>query len=182
MLDEIDKRLMDLIQEGFPVVERPYEELGRGVGIGEKEAIARIRRLKEKGYIRRIGPVIDGKKVGILTILCATSVKANAMSELVGTINRHKGVTHNYEREEYNKCGSEGVGYAKGRSKMAVHDDGGPEQAEALNLWFTISGKDISELEGFLNTLEERFLIKIYRFPEKRVFKIRAYFPVQVEQ
>jgi DNA-binding Lrp family transcriptional regulator len=147
-MDEIDRKILNLIQEEFPLVERPYAEIGRAIGIDEKEAIARTQRLKESGYIRRIGPILERKKLGYVSALCGVHVNEPRITEVARAINALNGVTHNYEREG------------------------------DLNLWFTITGKTKTEIEGHLSDLEEKFSLKIYRFPEKKVFKIKTYFPV----
>jgi siroheme decarboxylase len=147
-MDEIDRKILNLIQEEFPLVERPYAEIGRAVGIDEKEAIVRTQRLKESGYIRRIGPILERKKLGYVSALCGVHVDEPRITEVAKAINALNGVTHNYEREG------------------------------DLNLWFTITGKTKTEIEGHLSDLEKAFSLKIYKFPEKKVFKIKTYFPV----
>lgn len=147
-IDSIDRKILNLIQEEFPLTKRPYLKIGNKVGITEKEAFERIRSLKEKGYIRRIGPVLERKKLELTSFLCGVSVDEKILGEVARELNKHKGVTHNYER------------------------DGDP------NLWFTITGESKEEIEAFLSEIEKKFNIKIHRFPEKRVFKIKAVFPI----
>lgn len=147
-MDEIDKKILNLIQEEFPLHKRPYAEIGKHVGIGEKEAIDRIQRLKDVGIIRRIGVVFEPKKLDYTSTLCGVHVEEERLMELVAAINKHTGVTHNYEREGN------------------------------LNLWFTIIADRTEEIDAFIEDLEQRFAVKIYRFPKKRVFKIKTYFPV----
>lgn len=147
-LDEIDKKILNLIQHGFPVSKRPFWEIGKAIGIDEQEAFKRIKTLKEKRIIRRIGPIIERKKIGYISVLCGLYADKGKIEEIAEAINRHAGVTHNYER------------------------DG------ELNLWFTITGKTEDEIENFLKSLEKMFSVKIYRFPERKVFKIKTYFPV----
>lgn len=148
-MDEIDKKILNLIQEEFPLHVRPYAEIGKRVGIDENEAINRVRQLKDRGIIRRIGAVFELKKLHYSSTLCGVHVKEDKLMEVVEAINGHKGVTHNYEREG------------------------------ELNLWFTIIADKAEEIGSFVEDLERRFSIKIYRFPKKRVFKIKTYFPVE---
>ncbi|MBA4418248.1 MAG: Lrp/AsnC family transcriptional regulator [Syntrophus sp. (in: bacteria)] len=147
-MDAIDRKILNLIQEAFPVTPRPFAEIGRETGLTEKEALERVRRLKEDGYIRRIGPVLEPKKLVYTSTLCGVHVKEEILLETAMEINRHKGVTHNYER------------------------DG------ELNLWFTITAKSLEEIDTFLSGLEEKFSLTIYRFPKKKVFKIKTIFPL----
>ncbi len=60
-MDEIDKKILNLIQDEFPLHKRPYGEIGKQVGINEKEAMERVQRLKDVGIIRRIGVVFEPK-------------------------------------------------------------------------------------------------------------------------
>ncbi|HNQ47353.1 MAG: Lrp/AsnC family transcriptional regulator [Syntrophorhabdus sp.] len=147
-MDEIDKKILNLIQEEFPLHKRPYKEIGRQVNIDEKEAVKRVQKLKDAGVIRRIGVVFEPKKLDYTSTLCGVHVDEKNLMEVVDVINKHTGVTHNYEREG------------------------------DLNLWFTIIANKEEEIDAFISDLERRFLLKIYRFPKKRVFKIKTFFPV----
>ncbi|MCZ7373098.1 MAG: Lrp/AsnC family transcriptional regulator, partial [Candidatus Methanoperedens sp.] len=60
-LDEIDKKILNEIQLDFPLVHRPFRQLGEKLGIEEAEVITRIKRLSKDGAIRRIGPIISTK-------------------------------------------------------------------------------------------------------------------------
>lgn len=147
-LTEIERKILNLIQEDFPISSRPYLVLAKALGLKEKEVLETVKSLKERGFIRRIGPVLERKNLKLFSYLCAVSVEGEKLDQIVKEINRHKGVTHNYER------------------------DGDP------NLWFTITGETKEELDSFLDGLEKSYGVKIHRFPEKRVFKIKTIFPV----
>ncbi len=56
-MDATDKKILNIIQDEFPLEPRPFESIGRLAGIGEEEALVRVRDLSDKGYIRRIGLV-----------------------------------------------------------------------------------------------------------------------------
>jgi DNA-binding Lrp family transcriptional regulator len=58
-MDDIDRKILNLIQKEFPVTAEPFKEIGTSVGISEDEALGRVKRLKEEGIIRRIGAVFD---------------------------------------------------------------------------------------------------------------------------
>ena len=147
-MDEIDRKMLNLIQEEFPLSERPFADIGKQVGISEKEALRRIKELKEKGIIRRIGPVLERKKLGYASVLCGVHVDDNKIVEVAREISALAGVTHNYEREG------------------------------DLNLWFTITKKTTEEIDRALSDLGKAHGLRIYRFPEKRTFKIKTYFPL----
>lgn len=102
-MDEIDRRLLNLIQEDFPLAPEPFAEVARRIGIAEDDLLARIGRLKEAGIIRRIGAVFDLRKLGFASTLCAARVPGEKLAAFVRTVNACPGVTHNYRRDdEYN--------------------------------------------------------------------------------
>jgi len=147
-MDTLDRTILNLIQEEFPLTEKPFETIGKQARISGEEALARIRKLTEEGYIRRIGLVLERKKLGYASLLCGTRVDTDKIETIAGEISKEPGVTHNYEREG------------------------------DLNLWFTITMKTMDDINTFITTLENAFSIKVYKFPEKRTFKIKTYFPV----
>ncbi|MCQ2444359.1 MAG: Lrp/AsnC family transcriptional regulator, partial [Mailhella sp.] len=63
-LDATDKALLDIIQTAFPLDPRPYRVLGEALGIAEEEALARVKSLKERRVIRRMGANFQSAKLG----------------------------------------------------------------------------------------------------------------------
>lgn len=147
-MDDVDRSILNIIQEAFPVERRPFRVIGEMLGLDEETVLERIRVLKKKGIIRRIGPILERKRLGYESVLCGIYADDGRIEEIAQEISRHTGVTHNYER------------------------DG------ELNLWFTITARAKGEIDSFLLDIEKRFSVKVYRFSEKRVFKIKTYFPV----
>ena len=45
-MDNIDKRLLSIIQKDFPIVSRPFQEIGAKLGITEEETLNRLKKLK----------------------------------------------------------------------------------------------------------------------------------------
>jgi DNA-binding Lrp family transcriptional regulator len=102
-LDKIDKELLNGIQWSFPLNERPFIEIARMHKLSEQEVIGRIARLKDAGLIRQISAIFDTRRLGYKSALIAFSVEADKLDEVASQINRHPGVSHNYERNhEYN--------------------------------------------------------------------------------
>lgn len=97
-LDDLDRRLLDEFQRGFPMVPRPFEAVARTLGIGETEVIERLSRLKARGAVGRVGPVFRPGAVGAST-LAAMSVPAGRLDEVAHLVNAYPEVNHNYGRE-----------------------------------------------------------------------------------
>src|ERR687896_1085414 len=102
-LDNVDKELLNEIQWSFPLAQRPFLEISKRHNISEDEVIHKISCLKEMGLIRQINAIFDTRRLGYKSALIAFSVKAGKLENVAAQVNRHPGVSHNYERNhEYN--------------------------------------------------------------------------------
>lgn len=103
-IDAIDKKLLNVLQNDFPIIDKPFESIGKKLCISEQEVIGRIESLEyEKNIIRHIGPIFDTKKLGYKSSLASFKVSENEIDKVAETINKDSGVSHNYKRDcEYN--------------------------------------------------------------------------------
>ncbi len=148
-LDDIDRSILNQIQSDFPITPRPYRSVAEELGLTEDEVLARIRRLKKSGIIRRIGGNFTPEKLGFVSTLCAAKVPEEKISQFAQVVNRYPGVTHNYRRE--NK----------------------------YNIWFTFIAPSMEEISASLKQIAvETGVTEILNLPATRVFKIRAEFKV----
>ncbi len=148
-MDSVDKAILDIIQSGFPIVSRPYEEIGRIVGVCEDEALTRVNKMREDGVIRRIGANFGSRELGWRSTLCAAKVPEEKIEEFVAEVNSHPGVTHNYLREN------------------------------EFNIWFTFIGPEWEEVEATLQGITEKTGIEILNLPASRMFKIKVDFNME---
>jgi siroheme decarboxylase len=145
-LDELDKRLLNLLQGSFPLAERPYAEVARLAEVSEDEVLRRTQRLLDERIIREVTPIFDTRVLGYKSMLVAAKVDAEHPHRAAKVVNSHPGVSHNYLRN---------------------HD---------FNLWFTIAVEPDSELglDGTLEVLERLTGAESVRqLPTLRLFKIR---------
>ncbi len=102
-MDEIDKKILNLLQTDFPVEEEPFRRIGEQVGISEDEVLQRVQTLKDEKIIRRIGAVFDLRRLGYVSTLCAARVPEKDIDAVARVVNDCPEVTHNYVRShEYN--------------------------------------------------------------------------------
>jgi len=148
-LEDIDRRLLNLMQGSFPIAPRPYRhvaELSGSEGFGEQDAMARVRELLRKRIIRQVTPIFDTRALGYSSMLVAAKVDPQYPHRAAQVINAHPGVSHNYLRD---------------------HE---------FNLWFTIATEPDSKLglEGTLELLaREAGAESVRQLPTLRLFKIR---------
>ncbi|MCL9815225.1 siroheme decarboxylase subunit beta [Natranaeroarchaeum aerophilus] len=96
--DEIDAVLLDGYQNGFPVVERPFEAIARETSYTADVLFERLQSHVDSGLVRRIGPVLDPSAIGAST-LAALQVHEEAFAEVAEVVNEFPEVTHNYRRD-----------------------------------------------------------------------------------
>ena len=64
VLSEPDRRLIEALQDGLPLVSRPYAALAERAGMSEAELIARLAELQDDGAIKRMGVVVRHHELG----------------------------------------------------------------------------------------------------------------------
>ena len=99
-LDEIDEKILIALQDDFPIAKRPFKEIADKLCIGEEEVIDRIKKLREKGIVRRLSASIRHRKLGIIANpMVVLKVPENKVEETGKKIASFKEVTHCYERK-----------------------------------------------------------------------------------
>ncbi|AQS59513.1 AsnC family transcriptional regulator [Desulforamulus ferrireducens] len=152
-LDQIDRRLLNLVQAEVPICPEPYKVLAEKLGITEQEVLDRLARLMQQDVIRRLGGVFDSRKLGYKGTLCAIKVPPERIEEVAEVINSYIGITHNYLRE----------------------DD--------YNMWFTILARSPEKVQQILNEIKEKTGIEdIINLPAQRFFKVLVNFQVRDEE
>jgi DNA-binding Lrp family transcriptional regulator len=145
-LDDLDRKLLNLMQGSFPIAPRPYQHVASLAGVAESELMGRVQRLLDKRIIRQVTPIFDTRALGYSSMLVAAKVDPEHPHRAAQVINEHPGVSHNYLRN---------------------HE---------FNLWFTIATEPDSAigLEGTLEVLaREAGAESVRQLPTLKLFKIR---------
>lgn len=145
-LDLTDRRLLDIIQTGFPLAPRPYAQLGEQLGLDEEDTLKRMCRLKEQGLIRRLGANFDSRRLGWKSTLCGAKVPEESLAAFVAEVNSLPGVTHNYLREH------------------------------TYNVWFTLIAPSEAAIADILQELTRRTGITALNLPAAKVYKLKVDF------
>lgn len=148
-LDDLNRKLLNIIQGDFPLEPRPYKSLGEKLGIPEREAYERVTAMRKSGLIRRLGANFQSGKLGFVSTLCAAKVPPETLETFIEAVNAIPGVTHNYEREhEY-------------------------------NIWFTLISPSQEEARVTLDRISAQTGIAILNLPATRLYKIKVDFPME---
>ena len=142
-LDATTLHLLDLMQDHYPLVERPYQALGEQLGLSEDEVLARLAQARAAGVVRQICAIFDTKALGYSSALVAMRVPPEHLKRAVRVLNAHPGVSHNYRRN---------------------HD---------FNVWFTVAMPPGADLDAVIQRLHDLALAESTRpMPTLHLFKI----------
>ena len=102
-MDNLDKEILNEIQWTFPLTPRPYVEMAKKFGLADEQMMQRLEALKKAGIIRQISAIFDTRKLGYKSALVAMAIEPEKLDHVANQVNKHPGVSHNYERNhEYN--------------------------------------------------------------------------------
>jgi DNA-binding Lrp family transcriptional regulator len=142
-ISESDKELLNEIQWTFPLVTRPFDAIAKKFNTTPEIIKKNLNNLKEIGVLRQLSAIFDTRKLGYTSSLVAMEIEHDKLDYVASQINRHPGVSHNYERDHQ------------------------------FNLWFTLAvppGANLDkELEKF-NVLKG--IKKVRMLPTLQLFKI----------
>lgn len=140
--DAADRRIINALQEGFPLSPRPFAEAAADLELGEEELIARLANLRARGAVTRFGPFIDAAAMGGAFCLCAMAVPRDRFDAVAEEVNAFPEVAHNYER------------------------------AHELNMWFVLATERPEQIETAAQAIEEATGLEVLRFPKLEEFFI----------
>jgi DNA-binding Lrp family transcriptional regulator len=139
-MDAVDRRIVNALQDGFPVCERPFLAVATELGLAEDDLIARIDALLADGTLTRFGPLFDAEKLGGAFTLAAMQVPAADFDHVAAKVNALPEVAHNYRRDH------------------------------ALNMWCVLGTETPEGIATAIATIERSTGLPVYSFPKEREF------------
>lgn len=140
VLDEIDRRVVNATQGGFPLVSRPYLAVAESLGIDEQDLIERLRRLTAAGALSRFAPMFDAEKLGGAVSLAAMEVPARRFDAVADLLAVLPEIAHNYERDH------------------------------RLNMWFVIATETPAGIGRAQRAIEAKTGLTVHLFPKVREY------------
>lgn len=135
-MDEIDRRIINALQTGFPISERPYQEAAEVLGLSEQELLDRLDQLLKNQTLSRFGPLYDAEAIGGALTLAALQVPEERFEKVTNIVNAFPEVAHNYAR------------------------------SHALNMWFVLATETPEQLRQALAGIEQRTGLTVYNMPK----------------
>jgi|SRR5665647_455505 len=145
MLSEQDKKIIIELQNGLPLVSRPFEIMGKRLNMTEESLINRIAYLKEEGFIRRFGATVRHRDLGFTAnAMVVWDVPDNKTDEAGRIMASFKEVSHCYQRPRHQSWPYNLFTMVHGRSREECM-----KAAEQISL-----AVDIMKFEMLLSTAE----------------------------
>ena len=135
-MDELDRKIINVLQKGFPLTEEPYAEVAEQLGIEEKELLNRLALLLEDKTLTRFGPMYDAQKLGGAFSLVAIKVPDDDFDKVAEIVNSYPEVAHNYHRD---------------------HD---------FNMWYVLATEAPQKIEEVNRDIEQRTGLKVFNMPK----------------
>lgn len=147
-MDALDKQIINTLQGGFPVCDKPFAEVAGQLAVSEAELIARIQRLLDNKTLSRFGPMYDIQKLGGAFSLCAMQVPAERFAQVTEIVNGFEEVAHNYQRDH------------------------------AFNMWFVLATETPAQIQIICDTISRQTGLRVYNMPKIREFFVGLHFTI----
>lgn len=142
-LSAVDRAIINRLQDGLPVVERPFEQVAGELGVSEEVLMRRLEALLDDGLLSRFGPMYHAERLGGAFCLAALSAPVARFEEIAAVVNGFDEVAHNYRRE---------------------HE---------LNMWFVLATDDPQRIGAVIEGIEGQTGLAVYAFPKLDEYYVR---------
>ena len=139
-MDEIDKKIINALQNGFPICDAPYRQVAVQLGLTEQELIARLKALLDNGVLTRFGPLYNAEQMGGALTLAAVKAPQQRFDEITEIINSFPEVAHNYAR------------------------------SHELNMWFVIATETPEQIQQTISAIEQQTGLTVYNMPKNKEY------------
>lgn len=147
-MDELDRAIVNHLQGGFPLCDRPYAEIARQLGCSESELLSRLEKLLDDKVLSRFGPMYHAERLGGGLSLAAMKIPSADFERVAGIVNAMPEVAHNYARDH------------------------------ALNMWFVLATETPQGQQEALARIERESGYPVYNMPKIKEYfielKLRA--------
>lgn len=135
-MDELDKRIINHLQDGFPICNSPYAKVAEQLGIDETQLLERLQALLDSGILSRFGPMYHAEQMGGALTLAAVMAPEEEFDRIADIINAFPEVAHNYARQH------------------------------ALNMWFVLATEMPEQIDVVIEQIEQQTDLKVYNMPK----------------
>ena len=147
-MDLIDRAIINRLQDGFPICERPYAEVATELGLDEQTLIDRLGQLLDQKILSRFGPMYHAERLGGGLTLAAMAVTGQDFERVAEQVNACPEVAHNYARDH------------------------------RLNMWFVVATETPEAVTEILARIEHDTGYRVYNLPKIEEFHVGLRFDI----
>jgi DNA-binding Lrp family transcriptional regulator len=147
-VDTIDQNIINTLQQGFPVSERPYQQVAGQLGISESDLLQRLQDLLNARLLTRFGPMYHAERLGGGLTLAAMAIAEQDFQDVCDAVNQYPEVAHNYRREH------------------------------RLNMWFVLATETPQRISEVIADIENKTGYTVYNMPKEEEFFVGLKFEV----
>lgn len=146
-LSPLDKQLINLLQDGFPLTPRPFLSVAQqlaeqGITTDENTVMKRIQALLDEGLLSRFGPMYQAERMGGGLTLAAMKISEKDYERVNQQVNAFPQVAHNYRRE---------------------HE---------LNMWFVLATETPEGIQECIEEMERVTGYHVFNMPKEEEFYV----------
>lgn len=100
MIDKIDRDIIVHLSKDIALTKNIYKDIANIFDISEDELIDRLKKLNEKGYLKRISPIMVHQKSGYNTnAMVVWKIEKDKIEDFIEVIKEINSISHVYERQ-----------------------------------------------------------------------------------
>ncbi|NKQ10036.1 Lrp/AsnC family transcriptional regulator [Pseudomonas sp. SST3] len=147
-MNEFDRRLINRLQHGLPLVRHPWQALAEELGGDPQRLRERVQALLDDGTLTRFGPMFDIERLGGAFTLAALSVPEECFDAVAEQLASMPEVAHNYRREH------------------------------AWNMWFVLGCATPDGIAQTIARIEAQTGLPVLNLPKEETYHVGLHFSV----
>ena len=147
-MDDLDRRLINRLQYGLPLVNRPWQALADELKSDSQTLRDRVQALLDDGTLTRFGPMFDIDRLGGAFTLAALSVPEERFEAVAQQLEAMPEVAHNYRREH------------------------------VWNMWFVLGCATPEGIAETIRQIEAQTGLPVLNLPKEETYHVGLHFPV----
>jgi len=98
-VDDLDRRIVQALQDGLAITAEPYAAVARQLGLATEVLLERLQAMLGRGEVRRIGASLAHRKAGIqANVMCVWRIPPEKVESAASVASQFNAVSHCYER------------------------------------------------------------------------------------
>ena len=148
VLSELERRILNRLQDGMPICDQPYLAVANELGITEQALLDKLQAMLDARILSRFGPMFHAERLGGGLALAAMTVPEETFDQVAEQVNQLPEIAHNYQRNHH------------------------------LNMWFVIATEQQPDVDTVVERIEQITGLPVYNMPKIEEYYVGLRFNV----